>query len=171
MYQISSPLTRDSCGDKSADTTTLSVRTISPVKDVAWNTYISTVDVAVQPGLRNNTDIHAALHQLCRKFIELFLDRSGVNHAETRKSARLRGLTSWLGDNSCTCSSKYRRNLCVISISRHAVLWYSEGMFFLSQSRLVKLFAYYKRWGQELLFQRSAWLHPRCWLEYLMLSM
>ena len=150
MFQISSPLTRDSCGDKSADTTTLSVRTISPVKDVARITYLSTVDVAVQPGLRNNTNIHAARHQLYRKFIELFLDRSGVNHAQTRKSALLRGLTSWLGDNSCTCSSKYRLNLCVISISRHAVLWYSNRyVFSFTIRRLMKVLPITKGEGRS----------------------
>ena len=97
MFQISSPLTRDSCGDKTADNTTLSVRAISLVKDVARNTYISTVDVAVQPGLRNNTDIHAARRQLFRKFIELFLDRPAFNQVETRKLAGFLGLTSGLG--------------------------------------------------------------------------
>ena len=62
-----------SCGDKSADTTTLSVRTISLAKEVARNTYISTVDVAVAPGLRNNSNIHAAhFSEMIRKVIKLY---------------------------------------------------------------------------------------------------
>ena len=94
--------------------------------------------------------VHAARRQLCRNLIELFLDRSGVNHVETRRSAPFRGLTSRLGDNSFSCFSKYRFSLYVISISSHAVLRYSNGyVFSFTIRRLMKLLPITKGEGRS----------------------